>query len=40
MIWYAIEPLVASDSMRAVKLAAACQLPLVRRLIARRLTDR
>jgi len=36
MIWYGIEPLVADDSQRALKLALASKLPLVRQFIARR----
>ena len=37
MIWYGIEPAVAADKDRAIKLAAACKIPLVRQHIARRL---
>jgi len=37
MIWYGIEPAVAANKQRAVKLAAACKIPLVRQHIARRL---
>lgn len=36
MIWYGVEPLVATDSQRALKLAIASKLPLVRQYIARR----
>jgi putative membrane-bound dehydrogenase-like protein len=36
MIWYAIEPMVASDPDRALKLAASATIPLVRQFIARR----
>lgn len=36
MIWYGIEPLVPTDKARALKLAAACKIPLVRQHIARR----
>jgi putative heme-binding domain-containing protein len=37
MIWYGIEPLVSADRSRAVNLAAHSKLPIVRRLVARRL---
>jgi len=36
MIWYGIEPLVPADQKRAVALAAGCQIPIVRRYVARR----
>ncbi len=36
MYWYGIEPLVAADPVRAMKLAKACEVPLVKRLIMRR----
>ena len=36
MYWYAIEPLVAADKTRALKLAATSKVPLVREYIARR----
>lgn len=36
MYWYAIEPLVAADKDRALKLAATCRIALVRQFIARR----
>ncbi len=36
MYWYAIEPLVAADKTRALKLAAASKVPVVREYIARR----
>jgi putative membrane-bound dehydrogenase-like protein len=39
MIWYGIEPAVATDTTAALKLAAASRLPLVRRHIARRVID-
>ncbi len=39
MLWYAVEPLVAADANRAVTLAAACQIPIVRTYIARRMAD-
>jgi putative membrane-bound dehydrogenase-like protein len=38
MDWYGIEPLVPADKARALKLAAASQIPLLRQYIARRLT--
>ena len=36
IIWYGVEPLVASDAARALKLAARSKLPLVTSFIARR----
>jgi putative heme-binding domain-containing protein len=39
MIWYGIEPLVASDAKKAVTLAASSKIPKVRQFIARRLTE-
>ncbi len=39
MIWYGIEPLVPVEPARAVELAASGRFPLVRRFIARRLTE-
>ncbi|GIW80575.1 MAG: hypothetical protein KatS3mg105_2382 [Gemmatales bacterium] len=39
MIWYGIEPLVAKDSKAAVGLFTKCRMPLVRRYIARRLSE-
>jgi hypothetical protein len=36
MYWYAVEPLVAQDSARALALAAKCKIPKVREYIARR----
>ncbi len=39
MIWYGIEPAVAADRTQAIRLAESCKIPLVRRLIAKRLTD-
>lgn len=36
MIWYGIEPLVPSDPGRAIGLAAACRIPLVKQFIYRR----
>ncbi|NQV23237.1 MAG: c-type cytochrome [Rhodopirellula sp.] len=38
MVWYGIEPALTSNPERAVKLAAASKLPIVREFIARRLT--
>jgi putative membrane-bound dehydrogenase-like protein len=39
MIWYGVEPLVASDQAAALKLASAAKLSLLRRSIARRTLD-
>jgi len=39
MYWYGIEPLVAADPGRGMQLAATAKVPLVRRFIARRVTD-
>jgi putative membrane-bound dehydrogenase-like protein len=39
MIWYGVEPLAAADPLRAVELAQHSRIPLVRRFIARRLTE-
>jgi len=39
MVWYGIEPAVPRDRQRALALAAASQIPLVRQYIARRLTE-
>jgi putative membrane-bound dehydrogenase-like protein len=39
MIWYGVEPLVAADPSGAVVLAEQARIPLVRRFIARRLTE-
>ena len=39
MIWYGVEPLVPADQRRAVALASACQIPLVRRFVARRTVE-
>jgi putative membrane-bound dehydrogenase-like protein len=36
MLWYGIEPLVSIDRSRAVDLIASCEIPLVRRFLARR----
>ncbi len=38
MIWYGIEPAVVADPHRAVAVAVSSRIPLVRRLIARRLS--
>jgi putative membrane-bound dehydrogenase-like protein len=37
MIWYGIEPLVAADPSRGLELAERCQIPLLRRFVARRI---
>ena len=39
MYWYGIEPLVAADPARAMRLAATAKVPLVRQFIARRVAD-
>lgn len=39
MIWYGVEPLVPADQKRAVELAAAAKIPLVRQYIARRIAS-
>lgn len=39
MIWYGVEPLIPADPGRALQLAKTCQVPLVRRYLARRLFD-
>lgn len=39
MLWYTVEPLVNSDLPRFVGLAKSCQIPLVRRHIARRVAE-
>ncbi|MDB6023941.1 MAG: putative rane-bound dehydrogenase domain protein [Verrucomicrobiales bacterium] len=39
MIWYGVEPLVGSDPMRTISLTTDAQIPLVRRLIARRISE-
>lgn len=39
MVWYGIEPAVAASAEVATKLATAAEIPLVRRFIARRLTQ-
>ena len=39
MIWFGIEPLVAGDLDRSLRLAASARLPLLARHIGRRLTD-
>ena len=39
MIWYGVEPLVPADQRRAVALAAGCQIPIVRRFVARRTVE-
>ena len=37
MLWYAIEPLVPADRVRALQLMAKCQIPQVREFITRRM---
>jgi len=39
MTWYGIEPMVKSDTPRALKLAGQCQIPLIRQFIARRAAE-
>jgi len=39
MIWYGVEPLVAEDPQRALRLAAGSKIPLIRQFIARRIAD-
>lgn len=39
MIWYGIEPAVAADPIKGVELIAAANIPTVRRLVARRITE-
>lgn len=39
MDWYGVEPLVAADPARAMRLAVGARIPLVRRFIARRVAD-
>jgi putative membrane-bound dehydrogenase-like protein len=39
MIWYGLEPLVRADQRRAVALASGCQIPIVRRFVARRTVE-
>ncbi len=39
MVWYGIEPMVATDLRRAASLASSARLPLVRRFIARRVVE-
>ena len=39
MIWYGMEPLVAADKPRALMLVVNTKIPLLRRLIARRVAD-
>ena len=40
MYWYGIEPLVATNSVRAIQLAAKSKIPLVRQFIARRIAEK
>lgn len=39
MIWYGVEPLVPADQRRAVALASSCEVPIVRRFVARRTVE-
>jgi hypothetical protein len=39
MIWYGIEPILTSDRPRALQLAAASKMPLLRQHIARRMVN-
>ncbi|MEO1996488.1 MAG: PVC-type heme-binding CxxCH protein, partial [Planctomycetaceae bacterium] len=39
MIWYGLEPLVAADRSRALRLVVNTKIPLLRRFIARRVAD-
>src|SRR5207249_1529260 len=39
MIWYGVEPLATAEPTRAVDLTASSRIPLVRRFLARRLTE-
>jgi len=39
MIWYGIEPMVATDRGRAAELLVKCKIPIVRESIARRLAQ-
>jgi putative membrane-bound dehydrogenase-like protein len=39
MLWYGVEPLAGAEPLRAVELAACARIPLVRKYIARRLTE-
>ena len=39
MIWFGIEPIIATDPGKAIRLAAASQLPMVSRHVGRRLVD-
>ena len=39
MIWYGIEPILADDVTRSLKLASSSRIPLLRRFITRRLLD-
>jgi hypothetical protein len=40
MVWYALEPLVQKDRARALKIAAASQLPRLREFVARRVASK
>ncbi len=39
MLWYGIEPLVATDRSRGVEMLADCKIPLIRQFVARRAID-
>ena len=39
MYWYAIEPLCAADKAKAIKLASASKIPVLRKYIARRIAS-
>ena len=39
MLWFALEPLVTTDPLRALALAERCKIPMVTRFIARRIGD-
>jgi putative heme-binding domain-containing protein len=39
MLWYGVEPLATAEPLRAVELAASSRIPLVRKFLARRLTE-
>jgi hypothetical protein len=39
MVWYGVEPLVASDAARGAELLAKARIPLVRQYIARRIAE-
>lgn len=39
MLWYGIEPAAAADPVRGLEFAENCQIPIVRRFVARRIGD-